>query len=270
MIVVMPNFIEVESDMAGNSVRTGNYNRTGNQARPGNANRRRKRGWKRYRKLISFIGTVFGIILAIVLLCILLIPGKKDKKEDRTDKQIVMDFVANQDKEYTDEEKAEIATAYKNMLETEGEEATDMLISLEDQTAITLMGTSVNVYVFRNFKNNAYLNGNNSFIDVEGYKTIAGFDVDAGIGADGYVNLEQVEIVIDDQLCTTVDLRDEIASFIERFEQANAVEKTTTVYDVDLVVVDEDTKLYITYLDAQYDDSWNITSLRVSGHYVTR
>lgn len=251
----------------GGSQRPNSTQRPGGARRPNGSSNNRARMLRRYKKLIMFVGTVLGVIVAIVLLIVLLVPGKK---ENRTDKQIVLDYVANQEKEYTDEEKIQITTAYKNMLETEGEEATDMLISQDDQTAITLMGMSVNVYVFRDFKNNGYLNGDNSFIDVEGYKTIAGFDVDANIGADGFANLEQVDIVIDNQLCTTVDLRDEIASFRERFEQANVANKTTTIYGVDMVDVDENTRLYITYLDVQYDDSWNITSLRVSGHLLTR
>lgn len=241
-----------------------NY-RNGN--RPTNQ-RRRKKGWKRYRKLISFIGTVLGIILAIVLMCILLFGGKKDK--ERTDKEIVLDYIANQQQEYTDEQKVEIVTAYKNMLETEGEEATDMILSQEDQTALSLLGMGVNVYVFRDFKNYGYLNSDDSFIDVEGYKTIAGFDVNAATGADGLANLNEVEIVIDDKLCAVADLTDEIAYFMERFRQANAVEKTTTIYGVDMVDVDENTRLYITYLDVQYDNSENVTALRVSGHLLTK
>ncbi len=68
-------------------------------------------------------------------MCILLFGGKKDK--ERTDKEIVLDYIANQQQEYTDEQKVEIVTAYKNMLETEGEEATDMILSQEDQTALS-------------------------------------------------------------------------------------------------------------------------------------
>lgn len=252
--------------MATNSNRTINRQRPVQGNRP-NGQRRRKRGLKRYRKLISFIATVLGVILAIVLLCILF-GGKKDK--ERTDKEIVLDYIANQEQEYTDEQKVEIVTAYKNMLETEGEEATDELISKEDQTAISLMGMGVNVYVFRDFKNYGYLNSDNSFIDVEGYKTIAGFDVNASTGADGLANLREVEIVIDDKLCTVADLTDEIAYFMDRFREANTVEKTTTIYGVDMVDVDENTRLYITYLDVQYDDSENVTALRVSGHLLTK
>ena len=41
---------------------------------------------------------------------------------------IVLDFVQNQDKEYTDEQKVKIVTAYQNMLEQNGEDYVDNLI----------------------------------------------------------------------------------------------------------------------------------------------
>ncbi len=269
--------------MANNSMRTGNSTRVGSSQRPGgtqrpsgsqrpgNAQRRRAKQLKRYKKLFMFIGTVLGIILAIVLLLVLLIPGKdKEDKVQRTDKEIVLDYIANQDKEYTDDEKKEIVVAYKTMLETDGEDAVDEVLSQDDQTAISMLGMTVNEYVFRDFKKYGYLNSDNSFIDVEGYKTIAGFDVNAATGVDGLADLENVEIVIDGQLCTTVDLREEIADFLERFKAANETTKTTTIYGVDMVDADENTRLYITYLDVQYDDSWNVAALRVSGHLLQK
>ena len=39
---------------------------------------------------------------------------------------------------------------------------------------------------------------------------------------------------------------------------------------MDTVDVDEKTRLYITYMDVQYDDDKNVTSLRVSGHLAMK
>lgn len=192
------------------------------------------------------------------------------KQTAGTDREILETYISEPAKEYSDEEKTQIVNAYKNLLDTEGEEYVDEFLSREQQNELTLMGMTVNVYVFRDFSNNAYLNADDSFLDISGYNTIAGFDVDAQPGSDGFANLEAVDITIDGKLCTTANLSEEINSFFERFKAANANDKTTTVYGVDTVDVDENTRLYITYLDVKYDDEYNVTALRVSGHLLTR
>jgi hypothetical protein len=192
------------------------------------------------------------------------------KKSGNHDRDILDSYLANKDAEYSQEEKQEIVTAYKNLLENEGEEYVDEFLSKDDQYELTLMGMTVNVYVFRDFKNYGYLNADDSFMDVRDFDKIAGFDVDASVGADGFADLAHVDISIDGVSYTTADLREEVASFLERFEKANANEKTTTIYSVDTVDVDEKTRLYITYMDVQYDDNKNVTSLRVSGHLALK
>lgn len=206
------------------------------------------------------------VVILIVLIGLVVFKGKPVKD----DKDIVSEFVANQDKEYTDEEKIQIVTAYKNMLENEGEEYVDMLFSQEEQTAVTYLGMSVNIYVFRDFKKRAYFNADNSFMDVADYSKIAGFDVDAAPGADGFADIANVDIVIDDTKYTTANLTDEISSFFERLNKAKETEDVNTICGVDIVDVDANTRLYITYMDVEYDDSYNVKSLRVSGHLVMK
>lgn len=208
--------------------------------------------------------------LVILMLVMLVFTGCGSKTGAKDDRQILDDYLANKEAEYTDEEKTQIVTAYKTLLETEGEDYVDGFISRDDQNLITLMGMSVNVYVFRDFKNYGYLNADDSFMNVTGFDRIAGFDVDASVGPDGYADLEHVDINIDGTVYAQADLRDEVASFLERFEKANEEQKTTTIYSVDTVDVDENTRLYITYMDVQYDDNKNVTALRVSGHLALR
>ena len=209
-----------------------------------------------------------GIRLIVLMLLIMTISAcSKKAKEDR---QILDDYLANKEAEYTDEEKTKIVTAYKNLLETEGEDYVDAFMSRDDQNLITLMGMSVNVYVFRDFKNYGYLNADDSFMDVTDFDRIAGFDVDAPLGTDGLADIAHVDINIDGVSYATADLTDEMASFLERFKKANETEETKTIYGVDTVDVDEKTRLYITYMDVQYDDSYNVTSLRVSGHLAIK
>ena len=191
-------------------------------------------------------------------------------KKAKDDRQILDDYLANKEAEYTDEEKTKIVTAYKNLLETNGEDYVDAFMSRDDQNLITLMGMSVNVYVFRDFKNYGYLNADDSFMDVTDFDRIAGFDVDAPLGTDGLADIAHVDINIDGVSYATADLTDEMASFLERFKKANETEETKTIYGVDTVDVDEKTRLYITYMDVQYDDSYNVTSLRVSGHLAIK
>lgn len=193
-----------------------------------------------------------------------------DLSEKKDDRQILDDYLADKDAQYSDEEKTQIVTAYKNLLETQGEAYVDEFMTEDDQNLITLMGMSVNVYVFRDFKNYGYLNADDSFMDVTGFDKIAGFDVDAKTGEDGLADVAHVDIEIDGTVYTTADLTDEMASFLDRFQAANEKEKTTTIYSVDTVDVDEKTRLYITYMDVQYDDSYNVTALRVSGHLAIR
>lgn len=209
-----------------------------------------------------------GIRLMVLMLLIMTISACSKKAKD--DRQILDDYLANKEAEYTDEEKTKIVTAYKNLLETEGEDYVDAFMSRDDQNLITLMGMSVNVYVFRDFKNYGYLNADDSFMDVTDFDRIAGFDVDAPLGTDGLADIAHVDINIDGVSYATADLTDEMASFLERFKKANETEETKTIYDVDTVDVDEKTRLYITYMDVQYDDSYNVTSLRVSGHLAIK
>ena len=209
-----------------------------------------------------------GIILIVLMLLIMTISACSKKAKD--DRQILDDYLANKEAEYTDEEKTKIVTAYKNLLETEGEDYVDAFMSRDDQNLITLMGMSVNVYVFRDFKNYGYLNADDSFMDVTDFDRIAGFDVDAPLGTDGLADIAHVDINIDGASYATADLTDEMASFLERFKKANETEETKTIYGVDTVDVDEKTRLYITYMDVQYDDSYNVTSLRVSGHLAIK
>ena len=209
-----------------------------------------------------------GIRLIVLMLLIMTISACSQKAKD--DRQILDDYLANKEAEYTDEEKTKIVTAYKNLLETNGEEYVDAFMSRDDQNLITLMGMSVNVYVFRDFKNYGYLNADDSFMDVTDFDRIAGFDVDAPLGTDGLADIAHVDINIDGVSYATADLTDEMASFLERFKKANETEETKTIYGVDTVDVDEKTRLYITYMDVQYDDSYNVTSLRVSGHLAIK
>ncbi len=209
-----------------------------------------------------------GIRLMVLMLLIMTISACSQKAKD--DRQILDDYLADKEAEYTDEEKTKIVTAYKNLLETEGEDYVDAFMSRDDQNLITLMGMSVNVYVFRDFKNYGYLNADDSFMDVTDFDRIAGFDVDAPLGTDGLADIAHVDINIDGVSYATADLTDEMASFLERFKKANETEETKTIYGVDTVDVDEKTRLYITYMDVQYDDSYNVTSLRVSGHLAIK
>ena len=209
-----------------------------------------------------------GIRLIVLMLLIMTISACSKKAKD--DRQILDDYLANKEAEYTDEEKTKIVTAYKNLLETNGEDYVDAFMSRDDQNLITLMGMSVNVYVFRDFKNYGYLNADDSFMDVTDFDRIAGFDVDAPLGTDGLADIAHVDINIDGVSYATADLTDEMASFLERFKKANETEETKTIYGVDTVDIDEKTRLYITYMDVQYDDSYNVTSLRVSGHLAIK
>ena len=209
-----------------------------------------------------------GIRFIVLMLLTMTISACSKKAED--DRQILDDYLANKEAEYTDEEKTKIVTAYKNLLETKGEDYVDAFMTRDDQNLITLMGMSVNVYVFRDFKNYGYLNADDSFMDVKDFDRIAGFDVDAPLGTDGLADIAHVDINIDGVSYATADLTDEMASFLERFKKANETEETKTIYGVDTVDVDEKTRLYITYMDVQYDDSYNVTSLRVSGHLAMK
>ena len=209
-----------------------------------------------------------GIRFIVLMLLTMTISACSKKAED--DRQILDDYLANKEAEYNDEEKTKIVTAYKNLLETNGEDYVDAFMTRDDQNLITLMGMSVNVYVFRDFKNYGYLNADDSFMDVKDFDRIAGFDVDAPLGTDGLADIAHVDINIDGVSYATADLTDEMASFLERFKKANETEETKTIYGVDTVDVDEKTRLYITYMDVQYDDSYNVTSLRVSGHLAIK
>ena len=209
-----------------------------------------------------------GIRFIVLMLLTMTISACSKKAED--DRQILDDYLANKEAEYTDEEKTKIVTAYKNLLETKGEDYVDAFMTRDDQNLITLMGMSVNVYVFRDFKNYGYLNADDSFMDVKEFDRIAGFDVDATLGTDGLADIAHVDINIDGVSYATADLTAERASFLERFKKANETEETKTIYGVDTVDVDEKTRLYITYMDVQYDDSYNVTSLRVSGHLAIK
>lgn len=216
------------------------------------------------KKIVKIVAPV---VVILVLLAGYYIINSRPVADDKT---IVNDYIENQDKEYSDEEKIEIVTAYKNMLENEGEEYVDSLFSQEDQTAITFLGMSVNMYVFRDFKKTGYLNADDSFIDVADYSRIAGFDVDAATGADGYADIANVDIVIDGTKHTTANLTDEMSSFFERLNKAKETEDVNTIYGVDAVDIDDNTRIYITYMDVKYDDSYNVTALRVSGHLVMK
>ena len=209
-----------------------------------------------------------GIRFIVLMLLTMTISACSKKAED--DRQILDDYLANKEAEYNDEEKTKIVTAYKNLLETNGEDYVDAFMTRDDQNLITLMGMSVNVYVFRDFKNYGYLNADDSFMDVKDFDRIAGFDVDAPLGTDGLADIAHVDINIDGVSYAKADLTDEMAYFLERFKKANETEETKTIYGVDTVDVDEKTRLYITYMDVQYDDSYNVTSLRVSGHLAIK
>lgn len=212
----------------------------------------------------KLVGIIIGIVAVIALIIAVVLLCKPNKIKNN--RQIVADYIENPDKEYTDDEKREIVIAYKNMLEEYGEEAVDELLTREEQTQITFLGMQVNEYVFRDFKNVAYLNADNSFMDVADYSYIAGFDVDGSLDATGFVNLKEVDITIDGRHYANADLTDEMQSFFERLRKANESDKVNTIMGVDTVDVDENTRLYITYIDVQYDDSENVTRLRVSGH----
>ncbi|MCR5799821.1 MAG: hypothetical protein K6G69_07085 [Lachnospiraceae bacterium] len=216
------------------------------------------------RKLISVLGVLFVVLLVVI---IFLTGGRKEGGRDR---RIIDRYLENTEKDYSQEEMTEIVNAYKNLLEQQGEEYVDSFLTREQQDELTYMGMKVNVFVFRDYKNYGYLNADDSFMDVSDFDKIAGFDVNAATGADGFANIRAVDITIDGTTYTTADLTEEIASFFERFEAANASEKVTTIYGVDTVDVDDKTRLYITYMDVQYDDNHNVTALRVSGHLALK
>lgn len=216
------------------------------------------------KKKFIILGSV--LLVAIIAIILAFIPiGKVDSNE-----KIIQNYLENKDKEYSDEEKTEIVTAYKTLLDEQGEEYVDNIFTREEQTELTYLGMTVNVYVFRDFKNYGYLNSDNSFIDVSDFNTIAGFDVDAALGADGFADIAHVEIIIDGEVYATADLTEEMASFLKRLQAQKEADGSVTIFGVDSVDVDENTRLYITYIDAQYDDSFNVTSLRVSGHLAMK
>ena len=216
------------------------------------------------KKKFIILGSV--LLVAIIAIILAFIPiGKVDSNE-----KIIQNYLENKDKEYSDEEKTEIVTAYKTLLDEQGEEYVDNIFTREEQTELTYLGMTVNVYVFRDFKNYGYLNSDNSFIDVSDFNTIAGFDVDAALGADGFADIAHVEIIIDGDVYATADLTEEMASFLQRLQAQKDADGSVTIFGVDSVDVDENTRLYITYIDAQYDDSFNVTSLRVSGHLAMK
>lgn len=216
------------------------------------------------KKKFIILGSV--LLVAIIAIILAFIPiGKVDSNE-----KIIQNYLENKDKEYSDEEKTEIVTAYKTLLDEQGEEYVDNIFTREEQTELTYLGMTVNVYVFRDFKNYGYLNSDNSFIDVSDFNTIAGFDVDAALGADGFADIAHVEIIIDGEVYATADLTEEMASFLQRLQAQKEADGSVTIFGVDSVDVDENTRLYITYIDAQYDDSFNVTSLRVSGHLAMK
>ena len=227
-------------------------------------------GKKRKNSSGMIIAIAGGVLLLVCVILVIINIAMGGKKSGDNDRDILDAYLANKEAEYSQEEKQKIVTAYKNLLEQQGEEYIDEFLTRDEQNELTLMGMTANVYVFRDFKNYGYLNADDSFMDVRDFDKIAGFDVDAPMGPDGFADLEHVDISIDGVSYTTADLRDEVASFLERFEAANAVEKTTTIYSVDTVDVDEKTRLYITYMDVQYDDDKNVTSLRVSGHLAMK
>lgn len=216
------------------------------------------------KKKIIITGSV--LLVAIVALILAFVPFRKVDSNEK----IIQNYLENKDKEYSDEEKTEIVTAYKNLLDEQGEEYVDNIFTREEQTELTYLGMTVNVYVFRDFKNYGYLNSDNSFIDVSDFNTIAGFDVDAALGSDGFADIAHVEIIIDGEVYATADLTEEMASFLQRLQAQKEADGSVTIFGVDSVDVDENTRLYITYIDAQYDDSFNVTSLRVSGHLAMK
>lgn len=215
---------------------------------------------KIYLIIIPIVVMVIGVISAIIFI----------SKPAKDDLSIVREFVVNQDKEYSDEEKIEIVTAYKNILENGGEEQLDMILTQEEQTAITYLGMTVNMYVFRDFKKRAYLNADDSFMDVADFNKIAGFDVDAVIDADGFADIGNIDISIDGNSYATANLTNEMKSFFERLNKAKEQEDVNTIYSVDAVDIDENTRLYITYMDVEYDDDFKVKSLRVSGHLAMK
>lgn len=216
------------------------------------------------KKKFIILGSV--LLVAIVAIILVFIPIEKVDSNEK----IIQNYLENKDKEYSDEEKTEIVTAYKTLLDEQGEEYVDNIFTREEQTELTYLGMTVNVYVFRDFKNYGYLNSDNSFIDVSDFNTIAGFDVDAALGADGFADIAHVEIIIDGEVYATADLTEEMASFLQRLQAQKEADGSVTIFGVDSVDVDENTRLYITYIDAQYDDSFNVTSLRVSGHLAMK
>ena len=216
------------------------------------------------KKKLTILGSL--IIVAVIAIILVFVPFKRVDPNEK----IIRKYLENTEKEYSDEEKTKIVTAYKNLLDERGEEYVDIILTREEQTELTYMGMTVNIYVFRDFKNYGYLNSDNSFIDVTDYNTIAGFDVDAPLGADGFADIANVEISIDGQVYATADLTEEMASFLQRLREQKEADGTITVFGVDTVDVDENTRLYITYIDAQYDDNFNVTSLRVSGHLALK
>lgn len=217
------------------------------------------------KKKLIIIGGI--VLIAIVALILVLVPFKQ---AGGSNEKIIQKYLANKDKEYTDEEKVKIVTAYKDLLDEHGEDYVDTLLTREEQTELTYMGMPLNIYVFRDFKNYGYLNSDNSFIDVSDFNTIAGFDVDAVPGPDGFADIAHVDITIDGDVYATADLTEEMASFLQRLQAQKDADGSNTIMGVDTVDVDADTRLYITYIDAQYDDSFNVTSLRVSGHLAMK
>lgn len=202
---------------------------------------------------------LYCFLAATVISC--LVPGINAMSLARINQKAIVNKYIN-DPAYGMSNAKKVVGAYQYLLEEEGEDYVDAILTKEQQSAISDMSLMSGQYVFRDFSERAYLNADDSFIPVKGYEYIAGFDA----YWQDYYDLTDFPIEIDGIEVGRFDMTDEIASVMARHEQNN---NDSTIYGVDEVVVSDDCKLYVTYVEVVYDkDSREISSMRISGHIV--
>lgn len=202
---------------------------------------------------------LYCFIAATVISCI--VPGINALSMARINQRATINrYLA--DPAYGMSHSKRVVGAYQYLLKSEGEEYIDAILTREQQTAISDMGLMSGQYVFRDYSERAYLNSDDSFIPVKGYEYIAGFDA----YWQDYYDLSDFPIEVDGIEVGHFELTDEINSVIERHENRGDDE---IIYGVDEVVVNDDCKLYVTYVEVIYDgESKEISSMRISGHIV--
>lgn len=202
---------------------------------------------------------LYCFIAATIISCI--VPGVNAVSVSRMSQKAVINKYI-EDPAYGMSNAKRVLGAYKYLLSSEGEDYVDAILTREQQSAISDMGLMTGDYVFRDYSERAFLNGNDSFMPVSGFDYIAGFDA----YWQEYDDLADFPIEIDGVEVGRFDLTQEVESVIERVE---ASADYSTVYGVDEINVSDDCKLYITYVELVYDgETREISTFRISGHLV--